>query len=167
MTKLGAAFWVGLVLTSGFTTYKVKYAVQDIEDQLLKARQETVADQQEIRVLTADWAYLNQPERLAALNNRFLHLVPISAKQLQQKITDIPLRAPAAAPEMLVAANSAAPTPAPEAAPPTPAAALPITPVAYRLPPAVPAAPIQLAKAEPTGRPNSLDALIAQIAEAP
>jgi len=32
MTRLGTVFWVVVVLAAGFTTFKVKYAVQDIED---------------------------------------------------------------------------------------------------------------------------------------
>ena len=98
MTRLGAVFWLALVLAAGFTTFKVKYAVQDIEDQLSRVRRQTIAEQQEIRVLTAEWTYLTQPERLADLNRRFLQLAPIAARQMQRGIADIPLRAPAAPP---------------------------------------------------------------------
>ena len=45
MTRLGAVFWLGLVLVAGFTTFKVKYAVQDIEDQLNRVRRHTIAEQ--------------------------------------------------------------------------------------------------------------------------
>src|SRR5205807_2344040 len=58
MTRLGILFWLLLVLASGFTTFKVKYAVQDIEDELSRVRRQTIAEQQEIRVLTAEWTYL-------------------------------------------------------------------------------------------------------------
>ena len=44
-------------------------------------------------MLTAEWTYLNQPERLAELNRRFLQLAPVAAKQLQPRIEDMPLRA--------------------------------------------------------------------------
>ena len=129
MTRLGTVFWLVLVLAAGFTTFKVKYAVQDIEDALNRARRQTIAEQQETRVLTAEWTYLNQPERLAELNRRFLGLAGITAKQLQRSVEEIPLRAPpappAAPPDVLV---DASPGPAPAA--------------------------------------SSLDALIAQIAEA-
>ena len=84
MTRLGTVFWLVLVLAAGFTTFKVKYAVQDIEDALNRARRQTIAEQQETRVLTAEWTYLNQPERLAELNRRFLGLAGITAKQLQR-----------------------------------------------------------------------------------
>jgi hypothetical protein len=183
MTKLGAVFWLVLVLAAGFTTFKVKYAVQDIEDELNRARRQTIAEQQETRVLTAEWTYLNQPERLAELNRRFLGLAAISTKQLQRSIEEIPLRAPAAPPDALVEAN---PEPAaPQAAP------APLAPVALIPAPAIPetarqaastsprdevstgegaqprasVASVRLVKAGPAQAPNSLDALIAQIAE--
>ena len=159
MTRLGTVFWVVLVLAAGFTTFKVKYAVQDIEDQLNRVRRQTIAEQQEIRVLTAEWTYLNQPERLAELNRRFLGLASITAKQLQRSIEEIPLRAPAAPPDVLVEATPDA------AAPQAAATPLPVTPAALSPAPAGPAAPVQLAKAGPAQTASSLDALIAQIAE--
>jgi cell division protein FtsL len=159
MTRLGAIVWFALVLAAGFATFKVKYAVQDIEDQLNRVRKQTVAEQQEIRVLSAEWTYLSQPERLAELNQRFLGLQPIAARQLQRGIADLPMRVPAAAPDVLVAASAmpASPRPAADAAPAAPA---------MFSPPAAPPVPVRLAKASPAAMAGSLDALIAQIAEA-
>ncbi|HKS90115.1 MAG TPA: hypothetical protein VJR70_11795, partial [Stellaceae bacterium] len=125
------------------------------EDQLARVRKQTVAEQQEIRVLSAEWAYLNQPERLADLNRRFLGLAPIAPGQLQRKIGDIPLRAPEPHPEP-DAVIAAAPTPVPAAAPASAAPARPILPV--RLATEVQPLPI--------AAPPTLDALIAQIADA-
>ena len=184
MTRLGAVFWLVLVLVAGFTTFKVKYAVQDIEDELNRVRKQTIAEQQEIRVLNAEWTYLSQPERLAELNRRFLGLAAITAKQLQRGIAEIPLRAPAAPPDVLVEAS-----PDPDAAQAA-ATLLPAAPVALSPAPAPETArqpdatgprdevtggegphppgggpPVRLAKAGPAPAPNSLDALIAQIAE--
>ena len=136
MTRLGIVFWLVLVLASGFTTFRVKHAVQDLEDEFARVRRQTIVEQQEIRVLNAEWTYLTQPERLAELNKRFLRLATVSTKQLRRGIEDIPLRPLAAAPE-----------PLPAAANPEPAAP-----------------PVQLARADAPA-PASLDALIAQIAE--
>src|SRR5579863_10308020 len=111
MIRLGVVFWLVLVLAAGFTTFKVKYAVQDLEDELGRVRRQTIAEQQEIRVLTAEWTYLNQPERLAELNRRFLGLASISLKQLQKGIDGIPLRPPAAPPEAPVEVGSASTAP--------------------------------------------------------
>ncbi len=173
MTKLGAAFWLVLVVTAGFTTFKVKYAVQDIEDELNRVRKHAIAEQQEIRVLTAEWTYLNQPERLAELNRRFLGLTPLSARQLQRGVGELPLRPPAP-PDVVVAANpepvpplAAAPAPAPIPPPAQLAvsASLPIAPASLHDPVPRPTAPLRLATAGKGQTAESLDALIAQIAE--
>ena len=186
MTRLGAVFWLVLVLAAGFTTFKVKYAVQDIEDELNRARRQTIAEQQESRVLTAEWTYLNQPERLAELNRRFLGLGAITTKQLQRSVEEIPPRTPAAppaAPPDVMVEASPGPT-APEAA----ATPLPVSAAVLSPAPLVtgttrqaetasprdevagdgvrPAATVRLAKADAPPTASSLDALIAQIAEA-
>ncbi|MGE5270957.1 MAG: hypothetical protein ACM3JG_14930 [Thiohalocapsa sp.] len=175
MSRLGALFWLLLVVSAGFVTFKVKYDVQDIEEQLNRVRKETIAEQQEIRVLTAEWTYLNQPERLADLNRRFLSLVPIAAKQLQRRIDDIPLR-PSATADLLAALM---PQAAPAALPPAPLPKLAVAaPQPAPLPPAPPVRaasfgptrarpPLRYATASPgeTRAAGSLNALFAQIAE--
>jgi hypothetical protein len=194
MIRLGALFWLLLVVSAGFVTFKVKYAVQDIEDELNRVRKQTVSEQQEIRVLTAEWTYLNQPERLAELNRRFVQLAPIGAKQLQQKIDEIPLRPappPSAPPDVLVASTTdpvvtqtaANAAPIGETAPAAPApprglsalpafaisqaaaSELPVAPVGLKPATAKPAAPVQLAKAGPAQQPRSLDELFSLVAE--
>jgi hypothetical protein len=174
MTRLSALVWFMLVLAAGFATFKVKYAVQDIDDQLTRARKQTAAEQEEIRVLTAEWTYLTQPERLADLNRRFFSLQPITAKQLERGIAEIPMRAPTASPDVVVAAIR---TPA---ARQTAANPLPVTPATFSPAPVQPApvqpaptqpapvqpAPAQLAKINPAATAGSLDALIARIADA-
>ena len=91
MIRLASLFWLALVAVTGFATFKVKYTVQDIEDELNKARRHTIAEQQEIHILRAEWTALNQPERLAELNRRFLSLAAVAPKQMQRKIEDIAL----------------------------------------------------------------------------
>jgi len=193
MTRLGTVFWLVLVLVAGFTTFKVKYAIQDTEDELNRVRRQTTAEQQEIRVLTAEWTYLNQPERLSELNRRFLGLASVTTKQLQRTIEEIPLRVPPTPPGAVVEASSvpAAPPAAPTPSAVTPAALAPAPAVSGPLPaasraiaqddapgadrphppidpaPARPAtaAPVQLATVGPGETAKSLDALIAQIVE--
>jgi hypothetical protein len=191
MIRLGALFWLMLVVATGFVTFKVKYAVQDIEDELNRVKKQTVAEQQEIRVLTAEWTYLNQPERLAELNRRFLQLAPVGTKQLQQKIDDIPYRPlppppPIPEPDIVVAAAPEPPAPPAPRLEPAPAlsaspgaasalAALTISPAWAGELPVVPAAikpavgkagiPVQLARAGAARQPRSLDDLFSQIAE--
>jgi hypothetical protein len=172
MSRVGAIFWLSLAMTACVVMFMINYAVQSLQSDLTKVRQQTVAEQLEIRVLHAEWSYLTQPERLAELNQRFLSLTPIATKQLQQTITEIPMR-PIADPPVEETA-SVAPAPAPsaglelsaergldtlfaQASGETPAAALPVTPVALTTP-ARPA-PARLEPAQP-----GLDALFAQVA---
>ena len=129
MIRFSSLLWLALVAVTGFATFKVKYAVQDIEEELNKVRRQTVAEQQEIHVLRAEWTALNQPERLADLNRRFLSLAAVSPKQLQRKIEDIPLRLVPEPAEPVIAA-APAPVPVPTAPAEIPAEAGPATPVA-------------------------------------
>jgi hypothetical protein len=114
MIRLASLFWLALVAVTGFATFKMKYTVQDIEDELNKVRRHTIAEQQEIHILRAEWTALNQPERLAELNRRFLSLAAVAPKQMQRKIEDIPLRpVPQPAEPLIAAAPEAAAQPPP------------------------------------------------------
>ena len=193
MIRLGTLFWLVLVSATGFAMFGVKYQVQALEDELGRTNRATAAEEHEIRVLDAEWAYLTRPETLEAMNRRYLSLGPIVTRQLHATATDIPLRPapPAAPPEPPTVVATAEPAPAagappsaPEAVPETPpepaalsqtAAEPPATQSALRAMPALlekpPAAP-QLAKTVsakaaakpgPPRRAKSLDDLIAQI----
>jgi hypothetical protein len=163
MIRLASLFWLTLVLISGFAMFKMKYTVQELDDELGRVRKQTVAEQQEIRVLNAEWSYLTQPQRLTELNRQFLSLGPIPVKQLQRGVGEIPLRPPAPPPLPVVeAASEAAPEPA-APAPDTVTAArqlatAPVTTAALK-----PGTPVRLAKASATRAPRSLDALFAEI----
>lgn len=93
MTRIGTLFWVLLVSGAAGGMYAVKYRVQGIEHALVKTEAATIAEQRQIRVLDAEWTYLNRPETLARMNARFLSLVPITAKELRTSVADVPLRA--------------------------------------------------------------------------
>jgi|HubBroStandDraft_1064217.scaffolds.fasta_scaffold178605_2 hypothetical protein len=156
MIKLSPLFWLALVVVMGVVTYKVKYSVQDLEDNLAKVRKQTVSKEEEIRVLHAEWTYLDQPERLADLNQRYLGLVPISTTQLSRSIADITLRPEPTPPAPSAAAADAGAAPstvALDSVPPAVAAMLPVA--------ADPAAPA----ADPPA--HSLDALFEQVAASP
>jgi hypothetical protein len=138
MIRFASLLWLALVAVTGFATFKVKYAVQDIEEELNKVRRQTIAEQQEIHLLRAEWTALTQPERLADLNRRFLSLAAVAPKQLQRKIDEIPLR-PVPEPEPVIAA---APPPEPATAPPTSRAEVqPVAATAAPVAASAPAAP--------------------------
>jgi hypothetical protein len=146
MIRLASLFWLALVAATGFATFKVKYAVQDIEEELNRVRKQTVAEYQEIHLLRAEWTTLNQPERLADLNRRILSLTALAPKQLQRTIEDVALRPIPAPPDTLIAVASAVPA-APDtliAAAPAPAVHEPAAPqlVASEAQPARPEKPM-------------------------
>ena len=193
MIRLASLFWLALVAVTGFATFKVKYAVQDIEDELNKVRRHTVAEQQEIHILRAEWTSLNQPERLSDLNRRLLSLAALAPKQLQRKIEDIPLRPAPEPAEPLISAAPEPTAPQPAAADvhapadtvtPVAAAAAPhpalakiqliataeaapavVAPATSTQAPGKPESKAQLAKAGAARQPRSLDRLISEIAE--
>jgi hypothetical protein len=175
MIRLGTLFWLVLVSATGFAMFGVKYQVQALEDELARANRGTAAEEHELRVLEAEWAYLTRPATLEAMNRQFLSLGPIATKQLHATATDIPLRPPpppeppAAEPPTTVAAAEPAPAPsaaeadpvhAPDPAIPQIAAEPPVTQSALRAMPALlekPAAAPQLARAVPvkaTAKPS-------------
>ena len=193
MIRLGTLFWLVLVSATGFAMFGVKYQVQALEDELARTNRATAAEEHELRVLEAEWAYLTRPATLEAMNRQFLSLGPIATKQLHTTAADIPLRPPPPAePPAVVAAAEPAPAAsippsasegvpvqAPELATPQAAAEPPVTQSALRAMPALlekPAAAPQFAKAVPVKaaakpsppagpprRAKSLDDLIAQI----
>jgi hypothetical protein len=170
MIRLGTLFWLVLVSATGFAMFGVKYQVQALEDELARTNRATAAEEHELRVLEAEWAFLTRPATLEAMNRQFLSLGPIATKQLHATATDIPLRPPPppepppAEPPAMVAAAEPAPAPSatpstpegvpvqvPEPATPQTAAEPPVTQSALRAMPALlekPAA-AQLAKAVP------------------
>ena len=191
MIRVATLFWLVLVSATGFAMFGVKYQVQALEDELGRTKRATTAEEHEIRVLDAEWAYLTRPEMLDAMNRRFLSLSPIATKQLHTTAADIPMRpvppAPVEAAAMVAAAEPPPPTGAspnsPEGVPTLTAALIPVTATseppptqsALRAMPALlerPASAPQLGKAAPVKavakpatphRAKSLDDLIAQI----
>ena len=172
MIRLGTLFWLVLVSATGFAMFGVKYQVQALEDDLARTNRATAAEEHELRVLDAEWAYLTRPETLEAMNRQFLSLGPIATKQLHATATDIPLRPPpppaepppveppavvaaaepAPATSMPPSAPEGVPVQAPEPATPQTAAEPPVTQSALRAMPALlekPSTAPQLAKAVP------------------
>ncbi len=94
MIRLGTLFWLIFVSTAAFAMFGVKYQVQALEDELARTNRTTAAEEHELRVLDAEWAYLTRPEKLEAMNRQFLSLGPIATKQLHTTAADIPLRPP-------------------------------------------------------------------------
>ena len=113
---------VSFELYNGVT--RVKAAQKQLEDTKVLIAQE----QEAIRVLKAEWSYLNQPERLQTLARQHLPLTPTAAAQIVS-FTSLPERGPGVAPQAPVIQADQLPVkvvpaaPAPHEKPKTPKAA--------------------------------------------
>jgi len=183
MIKLSALFWLVLVSATGFAMFAIKYEVQAVADQLAQTTKRADDAERDIRVFDAEWAYLNRPDALAQMNQRYLSLAPIATKQLIADIGDIPMRPappPAVETAAAVAENPQPQNASPASNPPfaeqpaqgqpSPESGAPVLTVALesRNPTPEPAKPAPTRAApHPTSanRAKSLDELIAQIAE--
>ena len=109
MIRLGTLLWALLVGISGYAMFQVKYEVVQLEDELARVNRQIAGGREAIRVLNAEWSFLNQPARLDQLAKRHLNLGPIGTNQVG-RLDTLPRRSPTP-PAAAVAA--AAPSPAP------------------------------------------------------
>ena len=87
------AFFVWGMLFIGLVTviFLVKYKVRGLENELVATQQQVVRDKAAIRVLQAEWTYLNDPERLRRLSAEHLGFGPATAKNIVD-ISALPYR---------------------------------------------------------------------------
>ncbi len=73
-----------LVVAVGLSAvlFRVKYAVQDLEAQLVNLQNQIAGEQRAIHVLEAEWSYLTEPERLRRLARKHLELTPLAPRQV-------------------------------------------------------------------------------------
>lgn len=90
---VNAAAVAALVLVC-FGLYNGVHRVKAQEQALVKLKSQLAQEAEAVRVLKAEWSYLNQPERLQALARRHLALAPTGASQITV-LASLPLRAPA------------------------------------------------------------------------
>jgi cell division protein FtsL len=91
MTRVLSILGVVLLMASSFGLYKLKYQVQRLDRQAQALEKSIQHEKRTIRVLDAEWTYLNQPQRIQDLATRFLHLQPLQTSQIGT-IDDIPLQ---------------------------------------------------------------------------
>ena len=82
MRRLLTLGGVVLIAVLAFGLYKLKYEVQQLEDRYADLNRAIIAEQEAIRVLRAEWSYLNSPTRLSALVERHLELAPPDASRV-------------------------------------------------------------------------------------
>ncbi len=152
------AWSIPIAIVGVMTTilFRVGHEAQSLELELTRLNDRIVAEQEALRVLRAEWAYLSHPGLLRDRAGELLALEPIRADAIIQEVDAIPRPLPPAAPP------ADAPEVTPEGArePPALVAALPVVP----LPSVKPAAPSDPGQA---AAPPSRGPLIRPVAPPP
>ena len=106
--------WAILTIAVGVALFLLKHKVQELEHQLVAKRAQIVRDRGAIRVLEAEWTYLNNPERLRRQSEEYLGFHPPAPGNVAT-IASLPFKAGQgdAVPQVNFE------TPAPSTAPPT------------------------------------------------
>jgi hypothetical protein len=73
---------VALLVLVSFELYNGVHRVKAQEQTLASLKTQIAREAEAIRVLKAEWTYLNQPDRLQALARRHLALTPTGASQI-------------------------------------------------------------------------------------
>lgn len=96
MIRLSTFILLGLIALASGVLFHISYEVQSLEDELTGLNRQITHQQDSIRVLHAEWAYLNQPSRLRTLADRLSTLEPVSPDQLILAAAELPLPLPGA-----------------------------------------------------------------------
>ncbi|MGE4061873.1 MAG: hypothetical protein AB7E79_00760 [Rhodospirillaceae bacterium] len=97
--------WVPLAVGVGVSMFLLKYKVQGLEDALIAKEAQIVRDRGAIRVLEAEWTYLNDPERLRQLSAEHLGFGPPAVINIAD-ISALPVRGATARPAESTPADS-------------------------------------------------------------
>lgn len=99
----------------GALLFRTSQSVQGAEDRLAELNRTIRQEQESIRVLDAEWDYLNRPQRLEALADKYLKVAPPQSGQFIENAGAVPEPAPAPAVQPAIAqpvAVQAKPAPA-------------------------------------------------------
>ena len=91
MIRFVSAIGVALLGLICFGLYNGVYRVKAQEKELAELKADIAREGEAIRVLKAEWTYLNQPDRLQALARRHLALAPTGASQITV-LASLPLK---------------------------------------------------------------------------
>jgi hypothetical protein len=80
--KLSTLMWAALTVVVGISLFLLKYQVQALEGQLHATYAQIERDKSAIRVLEAEWTYLNDPGRLRRLSEQHLGFVAPTPQQM-------------------------------------------------------------------------------------
>lgn len=65
-----------------FGLFQIKFKVQHLNAEMKELRKQLSSENELVHVLKAEWAYLNQPDRLQRLSKKFLEVGEIKSDQI-------------------------------------------------------------------------------------
>lgn len=80
------------VIAAGGGIFQLKYTIEAKDRELRQLEAQYISDQKAIRVLEAEWAYLNSPQYLQELSVRYLGLKPSPSSQVLNDLEKLPWR---------------------------------------------------------------------------
>ena len=89
--RVSTLMWAALTIAVGVALYMLKYKVQALEHELIAKQELIIRDQSAVRVLQAEWTYLNDPERLRRLSEEYLGFHPAAPQNITE-FSALPLR---------------------------------------------------------------------------
>ncbi len=78
------AFWAVVIVGAAFMLYRVKYEVQSLKAQVADASQRMAQEREMLHVEAAEWAYLNRPENLRKLADKYLKGKNVTVDQVAE-----------------------------------------------------------------------------------
>jgi hypothetical protein len=91
MIRRSTLLWLLAAILVGCGLYQLKYEVQGKEELLARLNRQIQAEQEAIHVLSAEWAFLNRPDRLVELSSRHLEMTSVTPTQFG-RIAALPQR---------------------------------------------------------------------------
>lgn len=90
--RLSTILSLGLAVGAGFILFQTSQNVQQAERRLNKVQTALAKEQDALRVLEAEWGYLNRPDRLEELARDYLKMAAQSPSSLVSDSRDLPQR---------------------------------------------------------------------------
>lgn len=84
MRRLSTFIFIIMIVVGAFMLYSVKYRVQDLRAQVVDTERELKAEKEMLHVVAAEWAYLNRPERLQSLANKYITSSRVTVDQVAE-----------------------------------------------------------------------------------
>lgn len=88
--RLSTIAALALTMASGAVLFSTAQKVQQAESRVARLKSSVSQEEQTIRVLRAEWDYLNRPDRLEALVKNNLELVPANPESVRDDSSHLP-----------------------------------------------------------------------------